>query len=243
AVPGGGQGRRAGALSHIREPVGGRAAPGGRPRRAPALRRGPGDLPRGRPLRHLLHRPHRSRTDHPHSFRWPQSDSGRAGAGGDVRRALDVRRRGPLGHGGSGRGDDDARPARARHQARPTDPPRDCGEDARSAGEPPARRERKARPPVLPAGRRARGLDAAGPGRGAARRGRGGHRRRGRRRRHTAGGDRHRGHPVRHRPARRLLAREREPLSRRSRAGRGGDHRSRPRGGARPRGVAPLHLL
>ena len=61
--------------------------------------------------------------------------------------------------------------------------------------------------------------------------------------RRPAGRDRHRGHAVGHRAARRLLAREREPLPRRPRAGRRGDNRARPRGRSRSGGAAPLHIL
>ena len=74
-----------------------------------------GRLPRGRRLRHLLRRPLRPRPGDPRARRRPPDHARDVRAGRHLRRAGDVRRRAPLGHGGGDRRPRGARDPRRRH--------------------------------------------------------------------------------------------------------------------------------
>ena len=157
-----------------------RAAGGPRPRAGgrglppAALRRGRDRLPRGRPVEHVLRRPHRSRAGGARARGRAPDRARDVRPVRHLRRAGDVRRRAPLGHR---RGDRPARGAgdpRPRHAPGDAEPPAAGGVAGRFALAPPADDQRAARQPVLPdrpepGGGRDRPARRPGPRRGRAR--------------------------------------------------------------------------
>ena len=97
---------------------------GGRGLPPAALRRGRGDLPRGRPVQHVLPRPLRPCPGGPRARRRPPDRAGHVRPGRHLRRAGDVRRRAPLGDGR------DDRPARGAGDPRPGHAPADAAAPA-----------------------------------------------------------------------------------------------------------------
>ena len=107
-------------------------------------------LPRGRPLRRLLHRPQRRPAGDPRALRRPRDRARDARSGRHLRRARDARRRQPLGErrdahrcraaraAGVGRAPGDRRARRHRGEADRRDHPAAAGD------------ERARRPPVVP---------------------------------------------------------------------------------------------